>query len=207
MIVDAQAHLWKAESDDWKWVPGRKPQLPEPFTIEKLVALMDEAGVDRVVIVPPSWPGDRNDYGLEAASAIRTVSPSWAASRFIRNSAKLLPKWREQPGMVGVRLTFMREQAATAHQWRRRLVLARCREGRPAGHVFRPGQHSEVCADRRAASRARPDHRPHEPDAGNREGAANSRAPSTTWSSSRNIRTFRSSCRLRRTFVGGLPVA
>ena len=67
MIVDAQAHLWKAESDDWKWVPGRKPQLPEPFTIEKLVALMDEAGVDRAVIVPPSWPGDRNDYGLEAA--------------------------------------------------------------------------------------------------------------------------------------------
>src|SRR5436189_5067296 len=67
MIVDAQAHLWKAESDDWKWVPGRKPQLPEPFTIEKLVPLMDEAGVDRVVIVPPSWPGDRNDYALEAA--------------------------------------------------------------------------------------------------------------------------------------------
>ena len=29
--------------------------------------MMDEAGVDRVVIVPPSWPGDRNDYGLEAA--------------------------------------------------------------------------------------------------------------------------------------------
>ena len=28
---------------------------------------MDEAGVDRAVIVPPSWPGDRNDYGLEAA--------------------------------------------------------------------------------------------------------------------------------------------
>src|SRR5262244_1054347 len=67
MIVDAQVHLWKAESDDWKWVPGRKPQLPEPFTIEKLVPLMDEAGVDRVVVVPPSWPGDRNDYGLEAA--------------------------------------------------------------------------------------------------------------------------------------------
>ena len=51
MIVDAQVHLWKAESDDWKWVPGRKPQLPEPFTIEKLVELMDEAGVDRAVIV------------------------------------------------------------------------------------------------------------------------------------------------------------
>ena len=28
---------------DWKWVPGMKPQMPEPFTIEKLVPLMDEA--------------------------------------------------------------------------------------------------------------------------------------------------------------------
>src|SRR5258708_1801705 len=65
-IVDAQVHLWKAESEDWKWVPGMKPQMPEPFTIEKLVAQMDQAGVDRVVVVPPSWPGDRNDYALEA---------------------------------------------------------------------------------------------------------------------------------------------
>src|SRR5262249_52508868 len=51
---------------DWQWVPGLKPQLPEPFTIERLVPMMDEAGVDRAVIVPPSWPGDRNDYALEA---------------------------------------------------------------------------------------------------------------------------------------------
>ena len=33
LIVDAQIHLWKAESEDWKWVPGTRPQLPEPFTI------------------------------------------------------------------------------------------------------------------------------------------------------------------------------
>src|SRR5262245_23443098 len=66
-VIDAQVHLWKAESEDWKWVPGLRPQMPEPFTIEKLVSLMDEAGVDRAVIVPPSWTGDRNDYALEAA--------------------------------------------------------------------------------------------------------------------------------------------
>src|SRR5436853_5822538 len=66
LIVDAQVHLWKAESPDWKWVSGLQPQLPEPFTIERLVPMMDEAGVDRAVIVPPSWPGDRNDYALEA---------------------------------------------------------------------------------------------------------------------------------------------
>jgi predicted TIM-barrel fold metal-dependent hydrolase len=112
-IVDAQVHLWKAESPDWPWVPGRKPQLPEPFTIEKLVPLMDEAGVDRAVIVPPSWPGDRNDYGLEAA---RRYPGRFAVMGRIPlqnpESAKLLPKWKEQPGMLGVRVTFMREQAA-----------------------------------------------------------------------------------------------
>jgi predicted TIM-barrel fold metal-dependent hydrolase len=112
-IVDAQVHLWKAETPDWPWVPGRKPQLPEPFTIEKLVPLMDEAGVDRAVIVPPSWPGDRNDYAIEA---VRRYPTRFAIMGRIPvtdpKSAALLPKWKEQPGMVGVRLTFMREQAA-----------------------------------------------------------------------------------------------
>ena len=67
LIVDAQIHLWKAESADWKWIPGMKPQLPEPFTVERALPLLDEAGIDRAVVVPPSWPGDRNDYALEAA--------------------------------------------------------------------------------------------------------------------------------------------
>src|SRR5450756_312524 len=107
-IVDAQVHLWKAESEDWKWVAGMKPQMPEPFTIEKLVPLMDQAGVDRVMVVPPSWPGDRNDYALEAAQ--RYPNRFAVMGRVpLQNpqSAKLLPKWKEQPGMLGVRVTFL----------------------------------------------------------------------------------------------------
>jgi len=108
VIVDAQVHLWKAESEDWKWVSGMKPQMPEPFTIEKLVPLMNQAGVDRVVVVPPSWPGDRNDYALEAA---RRYPDRFAVMGRISlknpQAAALLPKWREQPGMLGVRLTFL----------------------------------------------------------------------------------------------------
>src|SRR5246127_1854121 len=112
MIVDAQVHLWKAESPDWKWVPGLQPQLPEPFTIERLVPMMDEAGVDRVVIVPPSWPGDRNDYAIEAVQRYPTrfrimgklplQDPQGAAR---------LPKWREQPGMLGLRVLFNTPQS------------------------------------------------------------------------------------------------
>jgi predicted TIM-barrel fold metal-dependent hydrolase len=107
MIVDAQVHLWKAETEDWKWVPGLTPQLPEPFTIERLVPMMDEAGVDRVVIVPPSWPGDRNDYALEA---VRRYPTRFRIMGKIPlqdpKAAALLPKWREQPGMAGLRVIF-----------------------------------------------------------------------------------------------------
>ena len=106
-IVDSQVHLWKAESPDWPWVPGAVPQLPEPFTIEKAVPLMDQAGVDRAVIVPPGWPGDRNDYALEAA---KRYPDRFAVMGRIPlqdpKSAALLPKWKEQPGMLGVRVTF-----------------------------------------------------------------------------------------------------
>jgi predicted TIM-barrel fold metal-dependent hydrolase len=112
MIVDAQVHLWKAESEDWRWVPGAVPQLPEPFTIEKLVPLMDEAGVDRAVIVPPGWPGDRNDYGLEAAKRYpdRFAVMGRIPLRDPR-SAALLPKWKEQPNMLGVRVAFLNNAA------------------------------------------------------------------------------------------------
>ena len=107
MIVDAQVHLWTAETEDWKWVPGLKPQLPEPFTIERLVPMMDEAGVDRVVIVPPSWPGDRNDYALEATRRYpRRFRIMGKIPLQDPKGTALLPKWREQPGMAGLRVIF-----------------------------------------------------------------------------------------------------
>ena len=58
-IVDAQVHLWKANTPDWPWDAGARPQLPEPFTIERVLPMMDEAGVDRVVIVPPGLARQR----------------------------------------------------------------------------------------------------------------------------------------------------
>ena len=114
MIVDAQIHLWTAETPDWKWVPGRKPQLPEPFTVERALALMDEGGVDRAVVVPPSWPGDRNDYAIEAAKRYpnRFAIMGRIPLETPEESTRRLATWREQPGMKGIRLTFQREQAA-----------------------------------------------------------------------------------------------
>lgn len=112
-IVDAQVHLWKANTPDLPWIAGVKPQLAEPFTIERLIPLMQEGGVDRVAIVPPTLTGERNDYGLEAAK--RHPGTFAVMGRFPVANAKaapLLATWRQQPGMLGVRLTFLGHEAA-----------------------------------------------------------------------------------------------
>jgi predicted TIM-barrel fold metal-dependent hydrolase len=106
MIVDAQVHMWKANTPEWPWDPGTRPQLPEPFTYERALPLMDEAGVDRVVIVPPGL-NYRNDYALEAAR--RYPNRFAVMGRLPLDDPKAreqLPKWKEQPGMLGVRLSF-----------------------------------------------------------------------------------------------------
>ena len=68
MIVDAQVHFWKAKTPDRPWLPNRTALLPEPFTADKFVPTVDEAGVSRAVIVPPLWEGDRNNCGLDAVA-------------------------------------------------------------------------------------------------------------------------------------------
>jgi predicted TIM-barrel fold metal-dependent hydrolase len=113
LIVDSQVHQWKAQAPDRPWPPGRVAQLPEPFGYDKLLPMMNEAGVDRVVIVPPSWEGERNDYALEAAS--KYPDRFAVMGRILLSSpqaAALLPRWKEQKGMLGIRLTFNGDQAA-----------------------------------------------------------------------------------------------
>jgi predicted TIM-barrel fold metal-dependent hydrolase len=75
--------------------------------------MMDEAGVDRAIIVPPSWEGDRNDYALDAAGArpdrFRVMGRIALKDK---RAPHLLAAWKQQPGMLGVRLTFLRAQAS-----------------------------------------------------------------------------------------------
>ena len=114
VIVDSQVHLWPASTPERPWLPGAKPQLPEPFTIERIIPLMDEAGVDRVVIVPPaSLEGERVDYAQEAVK--RYPGRFAIMARIALNKpdgAARLATWRDQPGVLGVRLNFGPAEAA-----------------------------------------------------------------------------------------------
>jgi predicted TIM-barrel fold metal-dependent hydrolase len=108
LIVDGQVHLYKAETPDSKWDPDApKPPIPE-FTVERLLPLMDEGGVDRVIIVPPGAMGDRNDYAIEVAQRYPKRFAVMGLFSVVKpNGADRLKAWKQQPGMLGVRLTFV----------------------------------------------------------------------------------------------------
>ncbi|HEX9685480.1 MAG TPA: hypothetical protein VGA25_06485, partial [Burkholderiales bacterium] len=104
MIVDSQVHIWGADTPERPWPKHRpvKAQRDVPLGKDELLREMDAAGVARVVIVPPSWEGDRNDLGIAAAQAhpdrfavMGRIDPEAPESRG-RISA-----WRRQPGMLG----------------------------------------------------------------------------------------------------------
>jgi predicted TIM-barrel fold metal-dependent hydrolase len=113
LIVDAHVHMWTAATAERPWAPGTKAQLPEPFTIERVVPLMDEAGVDRVVIVPPTLEGDRLDY---AQQAVRRYPGRFAIMGRIAlddpASARRFATWKQQLGLLGIRLNIAGAQAS-----------------------------------------------------------------------------------------------
>ena len=111
-IVDSQVHLWGADTPERPWPPGRAGEAQKPYPIckEALLFQMDLAGVRRIVIVPPSWEGDRNDLALAAAQAYpdRFAVMGRLALQDPASKDKLAD-WRTQPGMLGLRFTFHNE--------------------------------------------------------------------------------------------------
>src|SRR5271155_4406510 len=106
-IVDAQIHTWGTG------LPSNLAHRQVThFTAEEAIALMDEGGVDAAVIHPPSW--DPGSIGM-AFAAVRNYPGRFA----IMGSAPLdqpesrgrIAHWRDQPGMLGLRYTFLRDPA------------------------------------------------------------------------------------------------
>jgi len=107
LIVDSQVHIWAASTPERPWPARHAPHRPQPFSADDLLAEMNAAGVDAVIIVPPGWEGDRNDLGLEAArlhptrfAVMGRLDPTAPESR------SMISRWRNQPGMLGLRFTF-----------------------------------------------------------------------------------------------------
>ncbi len=108
-IVDSQVHLWAASTPERPWPEGRELEAQRAYPIlkETLLLQMDQAGVERVVLVPPSWEGERNDLALEAAASYPERFGVMGRLSLTDPAVRdLVPRWREQPGMLGMRFTF-----------------------------------------------------------------------------------------------------
>ncbi len=109
-IVDAQIHLWGSG------LPSNQSHIQvTSFTPEEAIGLMDEGGVDAAVIHPPGWDPKSTEMALAAVqdypgrfAVMGSMPLDDPASR------GKIATWREQPGMLGLRYTFLTDPA---RQW------------------------------------------------------------------------------------------
>lgn len=113
LIVDSQVHIWGASTPARPWPVAQGNLKPVavhkavPFTKDYLLAEMQKAGVDRIIIVPPSWEGDRNDLALEAAQAHPYRFAVMGRLDIAAPDARQqIAGWLRQPGMLGMRFAF-----------------------------------------------------------------------------------------------------
>ena len=100
LIVDGQIHLWE------KGTPSPQHRQ-EPYSAEQAVAAMDQAGVDRALIHPVLWDPDSNELAQEA---VRKYPDRFAIMGWFYlddpNGRDLVARWKERPGMLGLRFYF-----------------------------------------------------------------------------------------------------
>lgn len=104
-VIDAQVHLWSQTVIP----PGGGHRQVSSFTAEELLAEMAEAGVDAGLNHPPaSWDPTANALAIEVAKKypdrFATMGQFPPGDR--RNE-KLIPGWRQQPGMMGLRWALL----------------------------------------------------------------------------------------------------
>jgi predicted TIM-barrel fold metal-dependent hydrolase len=104
-IVDSQIHVWSE--------PHGAETRPS-FTYTDLIPIMDDAGVSRAVLVPPSWTVEGNELGLAAARALpgRFGCMGHIALEKLQ-SRGALTQFKAAQGMLGARLALRREPNAT----------------------------------------------------------------------------------------------
>lgn len=113
IIIDSQVHIWGPETPDKPYVTenAAKPHRTVPLRVEELLRVMDDAGVARTVVVPPTWEGFSNDESLRAA---RLFPDRFAIMGRIAldkpESRSRIATWKNQPGMLGIRTALHQGQ-------------------------------------------------------------------------------------------------
>jgi predicted TIM-barrel fold metal-dependent hydrolase len=109
IITDSGLHIWQAPTPEKPWNLARA-HLKDPMSYEDLRVRMKEAGVDRAILVPPSFAGAYSEYSLEAAAKYPEQFAVMGSIPLNKPEGRqVLENLMGQPGMLGVRLTFHHE--------------------------------------------------------------------------------------------------
>ena len=109
-IVDAQIHTWGTG------LPSNQSHIQVThFTPAEAIALMDKGGVDAAVIHPPGWDPHSTEMALQAVQDYPGRFAILGSLPLDRpDSRDRIATWRQQPGMLGLRYTFLHDPA---RQW------------------------------------------------------------------------------------------
>lgn len=105
-VIDSHAHVW---SEDIARYPRRRNASPSPpalsATVDSLLAAMDEANVERAVLVQPSIYGNDHSYLRDAiAVAPQRFAAVALIDPFAANGAELLAQLADTLPLRGIRL-------------------------------------------------------------------------------------------------------
>ncbi len=110
-IVDAQVHLWSSGT------PMPPHIQVSQYGADEMLREMANAGVDAALIHPPSWDPRSHEIAVEAARAhpntfaiLGYLAPDQAESR------SAIDRWKDQPGVRGLRYALVRPEQRTWHE-------------------------------------------------------------------------------------------
>src|SRR5216110_1102494 len=109
-VVDAQIHIWNAG----KPTNANHRQVPA-YTKEDALKEMDANGIDAALIHPPaSWDPNSNELAVEAARQHPNrfaILGNFPLDK--PESRALIDTWKQRPGMLGLRFTFLQPHMKT----------------------------------------------------------------------------------------------
>lgn len=106
-IIDAQIHLWGVGLPS-----NRSHRQVTHFTPAEAIPLMDEGGVDAAVIHPPGWDPNSTEMAMAAVGDYPGRFAIMGSLPLDRpESRERIATWRDQPGMLGLRYSFLHDPA------------------------------------------------------------------------------------------------
>ncbi|MGH3757004.1 amidohydrolase family protein [Actinophytocola sp.] len=108
LVTDAQVHVWERSTGV---PPAWSVMHRDELTADQLLAVMADAGVDRAVLVPPAFERDRHRNRTCLAAAVAHPDRFAVMGRLDLTAPADLDGWCDQPGMLGIRLSFSRGAA------------------------------------------------------------------------------------------------